>query len=87
LLPGLAGNAPEAFTELLAYDCRLMNTATANGKALELRDWLTLNRKELQWLERIEREFDALPADEAVLLEQMRVQHAGVFDPTSYALA
>ncbi|MCW5982729.1 MAG: hypothetical protein KIT09_31865 [Bryobacteraceae bacterium] len=37
----LSGNAPEAFTELLAYDCRLMNTAARRGKAKELRDWLT----------------------------------------------
>lgn len=37
----LAGNAPEAYTETLAYDCRLMNTATVHGTALSLRDWLT----------------------------------------------
>ena len=37
----LSGTAPEAFTEMLAYDCRLMNVATAKGGALRLRDWLT----------------------------------------------
>lgn len=37
----LSGNAPEAFTELLAYDCRLMNTAIRAGGAATLRDWLT----------------------------------------------
>ncbi len=37
----LSGNAPEAFTELLAYDCRLMNTATRRGGARTLREWLT----------------------------------------------
>ncbi len=37
----LSGNAPEVFTELLAYDCRLMNEATRRGGALTLRDWLT----------------------------------------------
>jgi methanol--5-hydroxybenzimidazolylcobamide Co-methyltransferase len=37
----LAGTAPEAYTELLAYDCRLMNTATQAGGAKQLRDWLT----------------------------------------------
>lgn len=37
----LSGNAPEAFTELLAYDCRLMNVAAAKGQARLLRDWLT----------------------------------------------
>jgi methanol--5-hydroxybenzimidazolylcobamide Co-methyltransferase len=36
----LSGNAPEAFTELLEYDCRLMNAATANGAALTLRNLL-----------------------------------------------
>lgn len=36
----LSGSAPEAFLELLAYDCRLFNTASRAGKAIELRDWL-----------------------------------------------
>jgi methanol--5-hydroxybenzimidazolylcobamide Co-methyltransferase len=36
----LSGNAPEVFTEMLAYDCRLMNTAAASGGALALRQWL-----------------------------------------------
>jgi methanol--5-hydroxybenzimidazolylcobamide Co-methyltransferase len=34
----LSGSAPEAFTELLVYDCRLMNAATAKGQAIALRD-------------------------------------------------
>jgi methanol--5-hydroxybenzimidazolylcobamide Co-methyltransferase len=37
----LSGNAPEAFAELLAYDCRLMNVATQHGQQNVLRDWLT----------------------------------------------
>jgi len=37
----LSGNAPEAYTELLAYDCRLMNVAASQGRALLFRDWLT----------------------------------------------
>lgn len=37
----LSGNAPEAFTELLAYDCRLMNAAASHGGSLMLRNWLT----------------------------------------------
>jgi len=37
----LSGNAPEAFTELLAYDCRLMNAAASRDGALTLRNWLT----------------------------------------------
>lgn len=36
----LSGGAPEAFAEILGYDCRLMNVATAKGGALTLRDWL-----------------------------------------------
>ena len=43
----LSGNAPEAFTELLAYDCRLMNAAAARGGALNLRDWMTASD---EWL-------------------------------------
>jgi len=37
----LSGNAPEAYAELLAYDCRLMNQALQRGGALTLREWLT----------------------------------------------
>ena len=37
----LSGNAPEAYAELLAYDCRLMNQALKRGGELTLRDWLT----------------------------------------------
>ena len=37
----LSGSAPEVFTELLAYDCRLMNTAAAaEGGALQMRNWM-----------------------------------------------
>jgi len=38
----LSGNAPEAYAELLAYDCRLMNTARSHGKASaqQLQRWL-----------------------------------------------
>ena len=43
----LSGNAPEAYAELLAYDCRLMNTAASKGQALVMRDWLTESD---QWL-------------------------------------
>jgi methanol--5-hydroxybenzimidazolylcobamide Co-methyltransferase len=37
----LSGSAVEAFTELLAYDCRLMNQALKQGEETRLRDWLT----------------------------------------------
>ncbi len=43
----LSGSAPEAFTELLAYDCRLMNAAASQGGALKLRDWMTASD---EWL-------------------------------------
>jgi methanol--5-hydroxybenzimidazolylcobamide Co-methyltransferase len=44
----LSGNAPEVFTELLAYDCRLMNTAAGTqGGALQMRDWMTASD---EWL-------------------------------------
>ena len=44
----LSGNAPEVFTELLSYDCRLMNTAAlSKGGALQMRDWMTVSD---QWL-------------------------------------
>ncbi|MDR3791839.1 MAG: methyltransferase MtaB domain-containing protein [Terracidiphilus sp.] len=43
----LSGNAPEVFTEVLAYDCRLMNTAAESGEALKMRDWLSASD---EWL-------------------------------------
>ncbi len=43
----LSGNAPEAYTELLAYDCRLMNVAAGHGGALLLRNWMTASD---EWL-------------------------------------
>ena len=36
----LSGSAPEAFLELLAYDCRLFNEATRQNKGLEYRSLL-----------------------------------------------
>ena len=36
----LSGPAPEAFLELLAYDCRLFNAASESHDALRLRNWL-----------------------------------------------
>jgi len=43
----LSGSAPEAYTELLAYDCRLMNTAASQGQAVLLRDWLSQSDEDL----------------------------------------
>ncbi len=139
----LSGNAPEAFTELLAYDCRLMNEATRSGGALALRNWLTASdqwlspqaavlspqaawdlaqvivstegdyqrtvavaqaavrlleqavasgqlsiasNKEKQWLDRISRELEALPADESALLVEMTERYGELFALSSYGL-
>ena len=139
----LAGSAPEAYTETLAYDCRLMNAATARQQALMLRDclvdsdeWLSpqaavlspkatcriaevivgasgdyrrtvaaglaavgilregiaggrlkLSAKELQWLDRLEREISALPEKEEDLLREISSEHGGLFDRASYGLS
>lgn len=39
-VPLLSGSAPEAFAEMLVYDCRLMNEALRQGKQKTLRDLL-----------------------------------------------
>ena len=36
----LGSTAPVAYMETLTYDCRLFNTAAAEGQALTMRDWL-----------------------------------------------
>jgi methanol---5-hydroxybenzimidazolylcobamide Co-methyltransferase len=69
----LSGNAPEAYAELLAYDCRLMNQATATGGALTLRDWLTESDR---WL-----------SPQAVILSPeatWEIAQAIVAEPTDY---
>lgn len=43
----LSGSAPEAFAELLIYDCRLMNAALSQGGERTLRDWMIQSD---QWL-------------------------------------
>ena len=43
----LAGSAPEAYTELLEYDCRLMNVAASQGQSLLFRDWLAASDEDL----------------------------------------
>jgi methanol--5-hydroxybenzimidazolylcobamide Co-methyltransferase len=40
LVPLLSGSAPEAFAEMLLYDCRLMNEALQRGQERTLRDLL-----------------------------------------------
>jgi hypothetical protein len=48
------------------------------------RKQLTLRVKEVQWLDRIERELNSLAADETILMEEMRGQHWPEFDLSSY---
>jgi len=47
---------------------------------------MQISGKEQQWLDRIERELDALPADEEGLYQQVEERYAGIFDPASYGL-
>jgi methanol--5-hydroxybenzimidazolylcobamide Co-methyltransferase len=138
----LSGSAPEAFLELLAYDCRLFNKAIETNQshtyqsllvqsdvhvspqALVLspestiavakaivaenshyrqtlaaartassiirdaanRELLTLPPREVQWLDRIDRELDALPDDDRDLLEEMVEKYGERFLPSSYGL-
>jgi methanol--5-hydroxybenzimidazolylcobamide Co-methyltransferase len=137
----LGGMAPTVSFEQLAYDCRLMNTASANGKAtaLLMRDLLAdsdsaidpqayvlrpdvvleiageivkengyyerirkaaalalgkiqkayedgrlaLDEKELMWLDRMEEDVDALPADVGSLTELM-IPQCEKLDPAKY---
>ncbi len=136
----LSGNAPEAFAEMLAYDCRLMNAARNQPRIL--RDWLVqsdewlspqaavlspeatwriaeaivsasgnyartlaagraavqilqegltagrleCSKKERVWLDRIERELDAMPASEEALIEECAGTYGVLYDPASYGL-
>jgi methanol--5-hydroxybenzimidazolylcobamide Co-methyltransferase len=138
----LSGNAPEAYTELLAYDCKLMNIANAHKQGHIFQSWmvesdenvtavgavltpesvytiakaivaedtdyhrtvaagkaalgviqahvdnkkLTLGKKELTWLERLHKEFAALPKDENVLTEEITGTLGHLFDPECYGL-
>jgi hypothetical protein len=50
------------------------------------RQQLTLRVKEAQWLDRIERELDSLPAEEGNLVEEMMEQHGTEFRASSYGL-
>ena len=70
----LSGSAPEAYLELLAYDCRLFNTASEKGDSLKLRDWLV--------------ESDLPYSPEALILEpQSVIEIAGAIirQPSGYA--
>ena len=138
----LSGNAPEAYTELLAYDCKLMNIANSHKQGHIFQSWmvesdehttaigsvltptavyaiakaivaedtdyhrtvaagkaaltiiqgcvdnkkLKLGKKELNWLERLHKEFANLPKDENVLTEEITGTLGHLFDPECYGL-
>jgi methanol---5-hydroxybenzimidazolylcobamide Co-methyltransferase len=138
----LSGNAPEAYTELLAYDCKLMNIANAHKQGHTYQQWmiesdenvsavgtiltptavydiakaivaedtdyhrtiaagkaalaviqksvdnkkLNLGKKELNWLQRLHKEFDNLPKDENELAEEIVGSLGHLFDPECYGL-
>ncbi len=138
----LSGNAPEAYTELLAYDCKLMNIANAHKQGHIYQSWmvesdenvsaigtiltptavfeiakaivaedtdyhrtvaagkaaltviqksvdnkkLVLGKKELNWLQRLHKEFAALPKDENELAEEIVASLGHLFDPECYGL-
>jgi len=138
----LSGSAPEAYFELLVYDCRLFNQAletktenvyqnllvssdihlspqayvlspestiriasavvretghyaqtlaAAREAALLLRDGvqrkeLQLNSRETEWLDRITRELNALPADEQQMIATMQERYGHLFAAHSYGL-
>jgi methanol---5-hydroxybenzimidazolylcobamide Co-methyltransferase len=138
----LSGPAPEAYLELLAYDCRLFNEALRTGtegvyqkllvesdihlspqayilspdatariaaaivrepdhykmtlsaakeSASILREGaqkkkLDLNSREIEWLERLSRELDALTTDEQELLASMQDRYGHLFSAASYGL-
>ncbi len=69
----LSGSAPEVFTDLLVYDCRLMNLALAQGGAGTLRDWLVESDR---WL-----------SPQAVILSPQatwEIAHAIIGQPSDY---
>jgi methanol--5-hydroxybenzimidazolylcobamide Co-methyltransferase len=138
----LSGPAPEAYLELLAYDCRLFNRALRTGMEGVYQSLLVesdvhlspqayilspeatariataivrepnhyamtvgaakesvsimregvekkalgLNNREIEWLERISRELDALPSDEQELLASMQDRYGHLFSASSYGL-
>ncbi len=67
----LAGGAPEACLEMLAYDCRLLNAAAARGRASVVRDLLVESDEQ-----RNAQAFVLGPAA-TLLLARVIVQHAG----------
>jgi methanol--5-hydroxybenzimidazolylcobamide Co-methyltransferase len=138
----LSGPAPEAYLELLAYDCRLFNQALRSGSERTLQDLLVesdirlspqayilspastvriaasivkesthyrmtlaaakesvsilregvegnklnLNSREIEWLNRISNELDALPLDEEQLIASTQERYGHLYSAESYGL-
>jgi methanol--5-hydroxybenzimidazolylcobamide Co-methyltransferase len=138
----LSGFAPEVFSEMLIYDCRLMNQAIKEGRQMLLRDLLvnsdiyrnpqalmlapdvcvelgqaivsqvshyqraraaaliacevmrrhigpgklSLPQRELQWLDRIQADLEALPEDEEKFAAQTAREYSELFELQSYGL-
>jgi methanol--5-hydroxybenzimidazolylcobamide Co-methyltransferase len=138
----LSGPAPEAFLEILAYDCRLFNQALRSGTERAYQSLLVesdihlspqayilspdatariasaivresnhyamtlsaakesvsilregvqqrkleLNSRELEWLERLSRELDALTLNEQEMLASMQDRYGHLFSGASYSL-
>ena len=76
----LSGNAPEAFMELLAYDCRLFNKAIENKSHLQLRDMMVESD--------VEHSVEALMLAPEVVLEvaEAIVNNESGFDKTKAAI-
>jgi hypothetical protein len=47
---------------------------------------LNLGKKDVVWLNRLQKEFTELPKDENVLTEEMVEKHGHLFDPECYGL-
>ncbi len=70
-VPLPSGSAPEAFLEMLAYDCRLFNAAAARGRAALLRDLLVDSDETLSPQALV------LGPAATLLIARVIVQHAG----------
>jgi methanol--5-hydroxybenzimidazolylcobamide Co-methyltransferase len=58
----------------------ILREGTAGGR-------LTLPKKEIQWLDRLERELTGLPESEEDLLAEISSEHGKLFDRSSYGLS
>ena len=77
---------------IVAQETDYARTVAAGQAAIDIiqgavdKKQLTLGKKELQWLERLHKEFANLPKDENVLAEEMAGTLGHLFDPECYGL-